>query len=370
MKLVQSFAFKLFVALILLCHLVCCEDISSDEEQTCGANTPIDKQCGGYTYKVMKPILVYLKQLQDTVNNNNIDTLSTDNKQLIEKVKGLEQQLTDLRASNEFQKQIIDQFTSSLALINQKTTNIEDLSKQILELHSAQQVQGKTEELETRLTKLEAKEEIAVLPTSCLPFGQTPGMHKIQVAGLKALEVLCENTIAGPGWTVIQQRINGKENFYRDWSTYRDGFGASNADFFLGLEHIHRLTNERPHELYIYMERFNGAVIHAHYDQFKISDEADGYRLLRLGKMKGNGKADWFRKHQNMQFATHDRDNAIKCAQLFDSAWWFDNKKCEAMDLNAFYYGAELNCSVHTMVDCMSLKTVKMMIRPKNSNVK
>lgn len=71
----------------------------------------------------------------------------------------------------------------------------------------------------------------------------------------RTFQVLCNSKIAGPGWTVIQQRMNGAENFYRNWASYRNGFGElRGGEFFLGLEKIHRLTAEQPHELYIYME--------------------------------------------------------------------------------------------------------------------
>lgn len=120
-------------------------------------------------------------------------------------------------------------------------------------------------------------------PTSCISFIGTTGTLEIEVPGLEPINVLCDSQTAGPGWIVVQQRINGKEDFRRDWATYKKGFGIFEGDFFLGLENIHRLTSARRHQLYIYMERFSGAPSYARYDNFRINDESYQYRLSSLG---------------------------------------------------------------------------------------
>lgn len=163
-------------------------------------------------------------------------------------------------------------------------------------------------------------------PTSCTSFTGTIGTLQIEVPGFEPINVLCDNQIAGSGWIVIQQRINGYEDFRRDWATYKKGFGNFEGDFFLGLENIHRLTSARRHELYIYMERFSGATSYARYDNFRINDESDQYRLSSLGAFTGSA-ADNLRKHLNYKFSTKDRDNDIwsgNCAESYKGGWWFN----------------------------------------------
>jgi len=46
------------------------------------------------------------------------------------------------------------------------------------------------------------------------------------------------------GWTVIQRRLDGSVDFYRNWSDYRLGFGHLDGEFWLGNERIHQLTNQ------------------------------------------------------------------------------------------------------------------------------
>lgn len=163
-------------------------------------------------------------------------------------------------------------------------------------------------------------------PTSCTSFTHTTGTLQIEVAGFAPINVLCDSQTAGPGWIIIQQRINGIEDFRRDWAAYRSGFGSFVGDFFLGLENIYRLTSARRHELYIHMERFSGSTTYARYDNFRINDENDQYRLISLGVFTGRA-ADNLRKHLNYKFSTKDRDNdswSGNCAVSYEGGWWFN----------------------------------------------
>lgn len=58
---------------------------------------------------------------------------------------------------------------------------------------------------------------------------------------------------SGGGWTTIQRRKSGLVSFFRDWRQYKQGFGSIRGDFWLGNEHIHRLSR-RPTRLRVEME--------------------------------------------------------------------------------------------------------------------
>ena len=53
----------------------------------------------------------------------------------------------------------------------------------------------------------------------------------------------CDMETDGGGWLVIQKRINGSVDFYRNWTDYVYGFGDLEGEFWYGLENIHALPH-------------------------------------------------------------------------------------------------------------------------------
>lgn len=66
-------------------------------------------------------------------------------------------------------------------------------------------------------------------------------------------QVFCDMETSGGGWTTIQRRKSGLVSFYRDWKQYKQGFGSIRGDFWLGNDHIHRLSR-RPTRLRVELE--------------------------------------------------------------------------------------------------------------------
>ncbi|ALC44119.1 maker713 [Drosophila busckii] len=171
----------------------------------------------------------------------------------------------------------------------------------------------------------------------------------INVPGHLPFQVLCsDNSTVGPGWTIIQQRINGKEDFENNWNTYRDGFGPFDGDFFLGLNKIHILTHSQRHELYIYMQKFNNEWYSAHYDNFRVGSEDDLFELQSLGNYTGtNNINDFLREQEHMKFTTYDRDNdkweKHNCAMDYMSGgWWYRSCANWYVSKNSQYSNKEL----------------------------
>ncbi|XP_040908200.1 fibrinogen like 1B isoform X2 [Toxotes jaculatrix] len=156
----------------------------------------------------------------------------------------------------------------------------------------------------------------------------------------------------GGGWTVFQRRRHGRVNFNRDWVDYRDGFGDFklwNDEFWLGNEHIYSLLSEGRNLVKIDLMDWEGQRSYAFYENFRITDEADKYRLqygLYSGQAGdalagGGGMVEqWSAGLSGMQFSTRDQDNDRylhgSCAQENMAGWWFN--RCHSANLNGKFY--------------------------------
>ncbi|XP_062991446.1 fibrinogen gamma chain [Elgaria multicarinata webbii] len=170
--------------------------------------------------------------------------------------------------------------------------------------------------------------------------------------------VYCEIDNLGNGWTVIQRRLDGSEDFNKNQIQYKEGFGHlspnDQTEFWLGNEKIHLISTQTaiPYALRIELEDWSGQKSHADYAHFKLGNEADNYRLMYTffaggdagdafdGFDFGDDPSDkFFTSHNGMQFSTHDNDNDKydgNCAAQSSSGWWMN--RCHAANLNGKYY--------------------------------
>ncbi|XP_061388356.1 angiopoietin-4-like, partial [Musca vetustissima] len=111
-------------------------------------------------------------------------------------------------------------------------------------------------------------------------------------------------------WTTIARRKDGSVNFYRNWRSYKMGFGnPPHGEYFIGLERLHELTTAVPNiELKVILRDWQGEDRYALYDGFQIGNEAEKYRLKVLGKYSGTA-GDSLAYHKGMKFTTFDEDN-------------------------------------------------------------
>ncbi len=186
--------------------------------------------------------------------------------------------------------------------------------------------------------------------TSCLPAGTScvqllqqgntsDGVYSIDPDGVSGpmapVNVYCDQTTDGGGWTVVQRRQDGSVNFYRNWANYKAGFGSPNGELWLGLDIMRALTNQGPTEA-----RFDfvndGASVFEKYSTFGIGTESTNYRLTASGASGTAG--DSFSYHSGMGFSTTDRDNDAyggNCVARFLGPWW--HRSCHYSNLNGEY---------------------------------
>ncbi|KAF0294656.1 Angiopoietin-related protein 6 [Amphibalanus amphitrite] len=211
---------------------------------------------------------------------------------------------------------------------------------------------------------------------SDLPAGARSGVHLLQtgLAGPQKVAALCDLDADGGRWTVIQRRddIEPRENFYRNWTAYRAGFGRLDGEFWWGLDKMSALTaaTDRSYELRVNLEDFEGRRRHALYGQFSIAPESDGFRL-HVSNYSGDA-GDSLSTHSGQRFTTYDRDHdpyAGNCARSHRGGWWY-HEKCLQSNLNGVYfkkYRADNTRGITWTTfhnSFYSLKTVTMKIRP------
>ncbi|XP_041467744.1 ficolin-1-like [Lytechinus variegatus] len=120
---------------------------------------------------------------------------------------------------------------------------------------------------------------------------RTSGVHTICLGSgtgdEERVDVYC-NFDVGDGWTVIQRRHDGSVDFYRDWASYKNGFGDIENEFWLGNDIIHRITYQATYRLRIEMVDLQGNQSSAVYDNFRVANEGDQYRLGGLTFVGGS----------------------------------------------------------------------------------
>ncbi|OWR40611.1 Angiopoietin 1 [Danaus plexippus plexippus] len=212
-------------------------------------------------------------------------------------------------------------------------------------------------------------------PTDCQEIQaqgfNVTGIYKIKPEDMEPFYVLCDLNTVGGGWTVIQNRFDGSQDFYKNWNEYKHGFGNLASEFWLGLEKVYYLTNQKLYELRVEMETQIGQEASATFSVFTIGPEYESYRISTLGTYRGNA-GDSLSYHAGQKFSTYEIDNDEwkdgSCAVEHGGAWWY--KECDKSNLNGKYMsGTEENNGqavywISFKGPNSPLSKTRMMIRP------
>ncbi|XP_076087675.1 angiopoietin-related protein 7-like [Mytilus galloprovincialis] len=191
------------------------------------------------------------------------------------------------------------------------------------------------------------------------------GMYVLTAKGTPPFRGYCK---IDDYWTVIQRRQDGSTNFYRGWEDYKNGFGEPTGEFWLGNEHIYKLTSDGGYQLRITLEDWNGDTRYATYNTFSLGNEASGYKLT-IGGYNGTA-GDSMSYNNGRSFKTKDRDDHNKCAHKLVGAWWYGI--CSFSNLNGEYLRGKTSDDKHAERGVAwyhwkglsySLKKSEMMIR-------
>ncbi|XP_019645246.1 PREDICTED: tenascin-X-like [Branchiostoma belcheri] len=224
-----------------------------------------------------------------------------------------------------------------------------------------------------------------ITPQNCADLSamgiQTSGTY--HVGHPQPFQVSCDMDTDGGGWTVIQRRQDGSVSFDNTWDVYVQGFGDVSGELWIGLEHLHSLTSQQQHELYVYLEDWEGNTKYARYSTFAVGDSTSKYTAT-ISDYTGDptltddlAPTSTHHSINGKMFTTKDQDNdanSVNCGASFGpSGWWFP-PSCGLALLNGQYLTGCSSSSSCTSAQGIvwknwlgygySLKKTVMMIRP------
>ncbi|VDI17938.1 Hypothetical predicted protein [Mytilus galloprovincialis] len=214
-----------------------------------------------------------------------------------------------------------------------------------------------------------------ILDCTGVASGSTGGVYTIYIEN-QPVDVYCE-IIGGEQWTVIQKRLDGTTDFYKNWQEYKDGFGDVNFEYWLGNENLHKILSTKSYKLRIDLEDWNGDTRYAEYDTFVVGSENTNY-MLTISGYSGDAGDSLINPTRGsnyqingMAFSTFDSDNDqhdyIHIATYLHSGWWL--KWSTDANLNGKFYATEQSQSNAIYWQSwrateIPLKSVSMKIKP------
>ncbi|XP_034481754.1 angiopoietin-related protein 3-like isoform X2 [Drosophila innubila] len=235
---------------------------------------------------------------------------------------------------------LINDIQSQLKSLEYNTKKTEQMNANL-----SLQVIEKESELKDKNKKLEQWENEILIT---IPNGTINKL--MHVPGLEPFEPVLADTIAGPGWIVIQRRFDHSVDFDRSFADYQHGFGDTKGEFWLGLEKIHRITIQKQHELLVNKILHNGENFWERYDNFVLGSEEEGYQIKSLGKH--NEQFNPFRMELRRPFPI---------GTVFNNGWWLSEDGGDFSNLNSYKFFRKY--SNHKV--CSLVKSVEMLIFPK-----
>ncbi|XP_052231834.1 SCO-spondin-like [Dreissena polymorpha] len=183
------------------------------------------------------------------------------------------------------------------------------------------------------------------------------------------IQVFCDMETDGGGWTVFQKRFNGSENFYRNLSDYKHGFGRVYGEHWLGLTYMYEIVSQGGHQLRLDFIRSNGSKGYDVYGNFSLQPGTN-YTLYIGSRLRFSGCvsliADPNGTPNDNAFSTYDHDvdrhNSGDCANYGHGGWWYN--KCCQLNANGLYQPGQKEASAMAYSGEEGLEAITMMFKP------
>ncbi|KAH8325431.1 hypothetical protein KR067_011420 [Drosophila pandora] len=171
--------------------------------------------------------------------------------------------------------------------------------------------------------------QVENLPDRCPSTQDTWRVYReIQFPGLEPFKVTCYSfKDIGSGWMEVYYKYNTSTELNQTYDQYINGFGNVKYEHFIGLEKLHILTSQKPHEVFIY--NYIHGVYKIRCDNFVVGDRSEGNSLKQIDGCTGD--TSHFNLTQGTKFSTFDRDQDgnpdQNWAQEMGYGFWFGSKR-------------------------------------------
>ncbi|GBO23719.1 Tenascin-X, partial [Araneus ventricosus] len=150
-------------------------------------------------------------------------------------------------------------------------------------------------------------------------------------------------------------------DFYKDWESYKNGFGNISEEFWLGNENIRVLCREGCKIRFDLVDE-KGEKGFALYQNFALTS---GNYTINISGYSGDA-GDAMRIHNNVEFSTKDKGRT-KTAQRLKGGWWYEDLSLFC-HLNGVYKPGTIDAETvnwYPWRKFKNLASVEIKVRPK-----
>ncbi|XP_017397079.1 angiopoietin-related protein 3 isoform X2 [Cebus imitator] len=299
--------------------------------------------------------------------NSKLESLLEEKILLQQKVKYLEEQLTNL-ILNQPEAPEHPEVTS----LKLRRTSIREPTE--IYLSSKPRAPRTTPFLQLNEVRNVKHDGIPADCTSIYNRGErTSGMYAIRPSNSQVFHVYCD-VISGIPWTLIQHRTDGSQNFNETWENYKYGFGRLDGEFWLGLEKIYSIAKQSNYVLRIELEDWKDNKHYIEYS-FYLGNHETNY-MLHLVEITGNVPSA-IPENKDLVFSTwdHKAKEHFNCPESYSGGWWWHDE-CGENHLNGKYNKPRTNSKPEKRRGLSwksqngrlySIKSTKMLIHPTDS---
>ncbi|XP_069336189.1 angiopoietin-related protein 3 isoform X2 [Eulemur rufifrons] len=296
--------------------------------------------------------------------NSKLESLLEEKMLLQQKVRYLEEQLTNL-----IQNQPETQEHPAVTSLKLRRTGIKEPTEN--SLSSKPRAPRTTPFLQLNEIKNVDHDGIPPDCTTIYHRGEhTSGMYAIRPSNGQVFNVYCDVKSGSP-WTLIQRRTDGSQNFNETWENYKHGFGRLDGEFWLGLEKIYSIVKHSNYNLRFELEDWKDDKHYIEYS-FHLGDHETNY-TLHLVEITGN-IPNALPEHKDLVFSTwdHKAKGHFNCPESSSGGWWWHDV-CGENNLNGKYNKPRTKskperrrgiCWKSQNGKLYSIKSTKMLIHP------